>query len=195
MKKISYSLKIGIVGIENSMKEIFFQYIKETAIESKSLEDYFEFFLVFKRIPIKIKIFLATDIEQLISNYNKIEKLDVLILTLNLNDSNKIYDYSELSINEFNEIFSFQGISVLLGLDISQIFKNPPSHNLRISRYNLKKKTKELGLIYCYEIYNKTEDISEVYNKVFDDFIFRFKYSNPDLYEQAQKYGMELLKE
>ncbi len=195
MKKISYSLRIGIVGSKDSKKEIFLDNIKNIAIESKSFENYIEFFLVFKQIPIKMKIFSAVDIDQLIYNYNKIEKLDVLILAMNLNDSNSVHDYSEESIKEFNEIFSFQGLSVLVGMDISQIFKIPPLNSLRISRYNLKKKTKELGLIYCFEIYNKAEDITEIYNKILDDFIFRFQYSNPELYEQAQKYGIELLKE
>jgi len=195
LKKISYSLRIGIVGGKDTKKEIFLDNIKETAIDSKSFEEYFEFFLVFKQIPIKMKIILAADIDQLINNYNKIEKLDVLILAMNLNDSNSVHDYSEESMKEFNEIFSFQGLSVLVGMDISQIFKIPPLNSLRISRYNLKKKTVELGLIYCFEIYNKAEDITEIYNKIFDDFIFRFQYSNPELYEQAQKYGIELLKE
>lgn len=195
MKKISYSLRIGIVGSKDSKKEIFLDNIKNIAIESKSFENYIEFFLVFKQIPIKMKIFSAADIDQLIYNYNKIEKLDVLILAMNLNDLNSVHDYSEESMKEFNEIFSFQGISVLVGMDISQIFKIPPLNSLRISRYNLKKKTKELGLIYCFEIYNKAEDITEIYNKILDDFIFRFQYSNPELYEQAQKYGIELLKE
>ena len=195
MKKISYSLRIGIVGSKDTKKEIFLDNIKETAIESKSFEAYFEFFLVFKQIPIKIKIFLAEDIDQLIYNYNRIKKLDVLILAMNLNESNSVHDYNEESMNEFNEIFSFQGISILVGMDISQIFKTPPLNNLRISRYNLKKKTKELDLIYCFEIYNKAEDITEIYNKILDDFIFRFQYSNPELYAQAQKYGIALLKE
>ncbi|MFX1574791.1 MAG: hypothetical protein ACFFB0_18805 [Promethearchaeota archaeon] len=195
MKKISYSLRIGIVGSKGSRKEIFLDYIKESAIESKTYEEYSEFFLVFKRIPIKTKIFLAEDIDQLIYDFNRIEKLDVLILTINLNDPSSVHDYNEEIINEFNETFSFQGISVLVGMDISQIFNIPPPNNLRISRYNLKKKTKELGVIYCFEIYNKSKDIIEIYTKILDDFIFRFQFSNSDLYEQAQKYGAELLKE
>ncbi len=195
MKKISYSLRIGIVGGKDTKKEIFLDNVKEIAIDSKSFEEYFEFFLVFKQIPIKMKIFLVANIDQLIYNYNKIENLDVLILAMNLNDSNSVHDYSEESMKEFNEVYSFQGLSVLVGMDISQIFKIPPLNSLRISRYNLKKKTKELDLIYCFEIYNKAEDITEIYNKILDDFIFRFQYSNPELYEQAQKYGIELLKE
>jgi len=195
LKKISYSLRIGIVGNKDSRKEIFLDNIKEFAIESKCYEDHFEFFVVFKQIPIKIKIFLATEIDQLIYNYNKIKKLDALILVINLNKSNSIHDYNEESMKQFNEIFSFQGISVLVGMDISQIFKIPPLNKLKISRYNLKKKTKELDIIYCFEIYKKIKDITEIYNKILDDFVFKFQFSNPELYEQAQKYGIELLKE
>jgi hypothetical protein len=52
-----------------------------------------------------------------------------------------------------------------------------------------------LNLIYCYEIYNRKGDVIEIYKKIFDDFVFRFSYSSPELFEQAKNYGNSLLKE
>ena len=53
---------------------------------------------------------------------------------------------------------------------------------------------KYLNLIYCYEISNKNEDVSEIYKKIFKDFLFRFQFTRPDLYEQARSYGKTLEK-
>ena len=138
---------------------------------------------------------MVQNLEELITDFNEIEKLDVIILTVNLFDPKSIYQYYKDILEEFNEIYYFQGVSILIGVDTEHIFKKQPSKNQRISRYSLEEITKYLNLIYCYEIYNKNEDIIEIYKKIFNDFIFRFRYSNPELFEQAQLYGKSLLKE
>ena len=102
------------------------------------------------------------------------------------------YDGNGL-IDEFNDALSFQGLSVLVGMTIDEIFNNSPSKNKKISRFHLEKLTKELNLIYCFEIYNNNSDVTEIYNKLLDDFAFRFQYSSPDLFEQAKSYGKHLL--
>ena len=140
-------------------------------------------------------MFLAENLEELINKFNQIEQLDVLILTVNLFDTKTIYQYNKDIVEEFNEIYYFQGISILVGIDLDQIFKNKPSKNLRISRFNLEEITRYLNLIYCYEINSKKEDILEIYRKIFNDFIFRYRYSNPELFEQAQLYGKSLMKQ
>ena len=195
MKKISYSLRIGIVGNKDYNKEIFLGDIMRLAINITSSENYSDFLVVVDDIPIKIKVFLVQNLEELINNFNKIEKLDVIILTVNLFDPKSIYQYYKDNVEEFNEIYYFQGVSILVGVDTEHIFKKQPSKNLRISRYNLEEITRYLNLIYCYEIYNKNDDIIEIYKKILNDFIFRFRYSSPELFEQAQLYGKSLMKE
>ena len=185
MKKISYSLRIGIVGNKDNNERIFIDGIKQFAINPNSSESYIDFLVVVEDIPIKIKVFLAENLEELINKFNQIEQLDVLILTVNLFDTKTIYQYNKDIVEEFNEIYYFQGISILVGIDLDQIFKNKPSKNLRISRFNLEEITR----------YSKKEDILEIYRKIFNDFIFRYRYSNPELFEQAQLYGKSLMKQ
>jgi hypothetical protein len=195
LKKISYSLRIGIVGNKDYNSVIFLEDIKQFAIKTFSTDSYSEFLVVVEDIPIKIKAFLVEDLEELIYKYNEIEKLDVIILTVNLFDPKSIYQYIKDVFEDFNETYYFQGISILVGVDLEKIFKKKPSENLRISRYNLEEITKYLNLIYCYEIYNKDKDIIKIYKKILNDFIFRFRYSSPELFEQAQLYGNSLMKE
>ena len=195
MKKISYSLRIGIVGNKDYTSVIFLDEIKQFAINNSSSESYSDFLVVVEDIPIKIRVYFVQNLEELITDFNEIEKLDVIILTVNLFDPKSIYQYSKDIVEEFNEIYYFQGVSILVGLDTEQLFKKQASKNLRISRYHLEEITRYLNLIYCYEIYNKNEDIIEIYKKIFNDFIFRFRYSNPELFEQAQLYGKSLVKE
>ena len=188
-------MRIGIVGNKDYNKEIFLGGILQFAINITSSESYSDFLVVVEDIPIKIKVFMVQNLEELITNFNKIEKLDVIILTVNLFDPKSIYQYYKDILEEFNEIYYFQGVSILIGVDTEHIFKKQPSKNQRISRYSLEEITKYLNLIYCYEIYNKNEDIIEIYKKIFNDFIFRFRYSSPELFEQAQLYGKSLVKE
>jgi hypothetical protein len=165
------------------------------AINITTSEGYSDFLIVVENIPIKIKVFLVENLEELINKFKEIEKLDVIILTVDLFEPKSIYQYHKDLIEEFNETYYFQGISILVGVNFEQIFKKPPSKNPRISRFNLEEITKYLNLIYCYEIYNKNKEIMKIYRKVLNDFIFRFRYSSPELFEQAQVYGKSLMKE
>ena len=192
MRKITYSLRIGIVGSKEITKKIFLDRLSMSSIDKNLSDDNLEFLIIYQQIPIKIKIFLAVRLEDLIYNFNMIEKLDVLILTLNLYEPDSINYYNKSLIQEFSEALSFQGLSVLVGMNIEQIFNKTLSKNLKISRFHLEKLTKDLGLIYCFEVYNNNQDITEIYNKIFNDFIFRFQYSNPDLFEKAKIYGKHL---
>ncbi|MBY8992355.1 MAG: hypothetical protein KGD58_16535 [Candidatus Lokiarchaeota archaeon] len=195
MKKISYNLRIGIVGNKNYHEEVFLDNIKDFAIAFNILSPYSDFFLIYKQIPIKVKIFSAETLEEVINNFDEIEKLDVIILTVNLADTNSIHQYFKDIVEEFNELYYFQGISILVGIDIAQIFKEKILNDIRVSRYSLKDMASYLNLIYCYEIYNITRDVIEIYKKIFDDFVFRFSYSSPESFEQAKIYGNSLLKE
>lgn len=195
MKKISYSLRIGIVGSKELSKKIFLESLRTTAIDSDLSNNKLEFLIIHKNIPIKIKVFLAVRLEDLIYNFDRIEKLDVLILTLNLYEQDSINYYNKALVEEFSDVLSFQGLSVLVGMNIEQILNKPPSKNLKISRFHLEKLTRELDLIYCYEIYNNNKDVTDIYNQILNDFIFRFQYSSPDLFEKAKIYGKHLQNE
>jgi len=193
LKKISYSLRIGIIGKKKSIETVFFEGLKITAIKSKTSDEDYEFLVVFKQIPIKIKIFIAEKMEELISNFNKIKKLDVIILPINLNEPASLQTITKQLIDEFNELFSFQGLSILVGVDFENIFNRSSYKKFRISRYQLEKITKDLNLIYCFEIINNDSDINEIYNTIFTEFMIRFQYSNPELFDVAKDYGKKLL--
>ncbi|MFX1411047.1 MAG: hypothetical protein ACFFA6_11895 [Promethearchaeota archaeon] len=195
MKKISYSLRIGLIGNNNSGKEFLLNYLEDIAIEKYLSDEKFEVLLIHKKIPFKIKVFSAENFRNVILEQSvKFSKLDILVMVLNLNDLNSIKEYKKEIFEEFRHFFLFQGLSIIIGMDVIQMIEGSSSNSLRISRFNLIKKAKELNLLYCFEIYNKERDISNVYNKILDDFIFKFQYSTPELFEQAKIYGKELIK-
>jgi hypothetical protein len=192
LKKISYSLQIGIIGDNQLIKEIFLQNLRVSALETNFFDENYEFLIVFKQIPIKLKIFLAKNLEDFIIKFENIQKLDVLIITLNLYDPDSLTTIKKPILNELYDIFSFQGLSFLVGMDIQHIFKKSLSKDFKISRFQLKKTTKDLNLIYCFEIFNRTKDVNEIYNTLLNDFILRFQYSNQELFETAKEYGKKL---
>jgi len=193
LKKISYTLRFGIVGNKKSIETIFLDSLNKLSIESSHIDEIFEFLIVYKLIPIKIRVFLGENLENLIKNSEKIQNLDVLILTLNLYNKDALNTINKNMVEEFIEVFLFQGLSVLVGMDIEQIFKRIPSRSFKISRFQLEKMTKDLDLIYCFEIFNKSRDVNEIYNTLFNDFILRFQYSSPELFETAKNFGKRLL--
>jgi hypothetical protein len=194
LKKISYTLNLGLVGSyksgEDSGKGIFIDFLKDKAVEY-NLDDYHEFLIIFNQIPIRMKIFPVEDFNELILNYDKIKKLDIIVLTLNMHEFNSINEYEKQSFEEFEKYYKFRGSSILVGIDVEKIYRST-SKNSRISYFNLIKKAKELNILYCFEIQNKNRDLSELYNKVLDDFIFKFQFSSPELFNQAKSYGKEL---
>jgi len=193
LKKVSYSLRIGIIGNQNHINALFYENLKKMAIETKISNEPFGFLIVFRQIPIKIKLYITESLESIIDNYENIEMLDVIILTLNLYDRNSLNLLNKHLIEEFYETYLFQGLSVLVGMDIEQLFNRFPSKRYKISRFKLERITQDLNLIYCFEVFNKERDINEIYNTLFNDFILRFQYSNSDLFEKSKEYGKKLL--
>ncbi len=193
LKKISYRLRIGIIGNKEQLKEIFLESLTNSAIKSSFSDDYYDFLIVFKQIPIKIKIFLFENLENLIFNFENIQKIDVIIFTLNLYEPDSLNFINKLLIEEFNETFSFLGLSILVGMNIEYIFRKTPSKKFKISRFQLEKATKDLNFIYCFEIFNNKKDVNEIYETILNDFLLRFQYSNPELFETTKEYGKRLL--
>jgi hypothetical protein len=193
LKEIRYSLRIGIIGEKGLIRDIFLEPLSKSALEFDFSEENNIFKIVFKQIPIKIKAFLAENLNNLLYKFDKIKKLDILIITLNLHESESLSNINRKILEEFNTQFSFNGISVLVGMDLEQIFNKTPSKEYKISRFQLENLTKDLDLIYCYEIFNKDKDIDEIYDKLLNDFIIRFQYSNRELFEKVKNYGKKLI--
>ncbi|MFX0034023.1 MAG: hypothetical protein ACFE9I_00105 [Candidatus Hermodarchaeota archaeon] len=193
MKKVSYSLRIGIVGNIETIKETFFESLSKSAIKSNLTDRKYEFLLVFNQVPIKFRFFLKKNFDDLLYDYENIQNLDVLILTLNLYQPDSLELIKKQKLEEFVETFSFQGISILVGMDIPHISNKPPPNKFKISRFQLEKTTKDLNFIYCFEILNKSKDINEIYYVILNDYILRFQFSNPELFEQAKDYGKKLI--
>ena len=200
LKKISFSLHIGFVGLQDAGKEIILDFFKEKALETDYTsgeidkdKKVYEFFLVFKQVPINLKVFLAESMKEIMFDYEKIKRLDIIILALNLYNLSSKNRYYKEEYDEFVEYFMFQGMSVLVGLDIELIVNGTPSKDFRISRYNLVQKAKELDILYCFEILNKKNDLLGFYNKLLGDFTFKFQFTNPEILEKAKDYGKTLI--
>jgi hypothetical protein len=189
---VNYGLRFGIVGDREINKELFYQNLQGNAIESNLTHHFAEAFIIFDYIPLKLKIYFVEDLEELIENYSIIEKLDVIILTIDLFDSESLYQYFKDIIVEFNETYFFQGISILVGIDVENIFNKGTNKNRKVSRFSLEDRAKYLNLIYCFEIFNKSKDVKDILDKIFQDFVFRFQYSSPELFKEAKTYGKRL---
>lgn len=201
LKKITYSLNFGFIGSNKSAddfgKRIFLEYLKKISIKSKLTETFNikdeapELLIIFKEIPIKIRIFSAENFDYFIYNLEKIQKIDVIILIFNIFDTNSIKSLTKDSFEEFKDYFSFRnGISVLAGINLEA--DNNPEKN-RISNAQLIEKAKELDVIYGYEITVGKEENFEFFDRILDDFIFKFQYSSPELFDLAKIYGKELM--
>lgn len=189
MKKISYGLRFGLIGTKNSGKEILVNYLEKQAIEINHFkvngmeEGCEEYFIVFKQIPIKIKAYLANSLKDFIYNVEKINSLDAIMLVLTINDVISNEQYKSEDFKDFCKDFSFEGVSVLAAMNIGS------SSTPQLKREDLITKAKELNVIYCFEIRNNDDDLKEFYEKIFNDFIFKFQYSSSELFDKAKKYG------
>lgn len=193
MKELRYSLRIGFIGEKGLIREIFLENLTKSAVEFDFSRENYVFEIVFKQIPLKIKTYLAENLENLLYKVNKIKKLDILIITVNLYEAESLNNINRKRMEEFNSQFNFNGLTVLVGMDLEQIFNKSPSGKYKISRFQLEKITKDLNLIYCYEIFNKDKDIEEIYAKLLNDFLIRFQYSNRELFEKVKDYGKKLI--
>ena len=193
MKKIKLSINVGIVGNVDSEKELFHQYLKQIALNSTFQENIFEYLIIHQGVPFKIRLIMTENLDQLISQYNTIENLDALIISINIYDTQAFTEYTSHKIDEFKQKYQFQGLTILAGVDTFHIEKGVPSEYFRISRLNLIKKTNELNFIYCHEIQNKDKDIERVLVQILDEFLLKFQSSNPEVLDLAKNYGNELL--
>ncbi len=192
LKRISYGLTIATIGL-NSGREELLAYLKKNSLESKPFRPFTtdivvqEFFLVYNTIPIKSKMYFSNTVETLVYNFDAIGKVDVLLLTIDITDQSSLNNYNLKALQEFSETYSFRGILILVGI------KQNNSLQTKINDIDLINKAKELNTLYCFKIENQKEDLKEFYEKILNDFIFKFEFSSPELFEKAKTYGLELL--
>ena len=137
---------------------------------------------------------MADDLNQFNSNFEKINKFDVLIIALNLNNLSATDDLKKENYDDFRKIFSFWGVSILVGIDVNRIFRLPPSpKNFQLSKDSLIKKAKDLDVIYCFEIKYKYNDLKDLFVLILEDFLIKIQLRSPELFDQAKVYGNELI--
>ena len=199
LKKVSFALNICLLGSLDSGKEVFMDYLKSSALEMSFINDvgkmidYHEMLIVYNEIPIKIRIFLSDNLEKVIDYYDKIKNIDVVILSLNLYDVKSLDEYNVEKIKELKENLMLRGVLTLVGLDVKKISNKPASFtSSKISNQDLIRKAKELEVLYCFKIENKKDDLLQFYDQILNDFIFKFQYSSPELFNQAKSYGNKL---
>ncbi|TFG08878.1 MAG: hypothetical protein EU539_01030 [Promethearchaeota archaeon] len=199
MKKVSYALNFALVGLNdpsiNSGKRKLLEYLNEIAVKHQSKElvlnfqNEIEFLIVFQGIPIKIKLISAENFDDLIYRFDKINHLDVVVLLFSIYHSDTLNEFKKLQFEELIDYYGFQGTSALIGLDLKE---DSNSTDMLEVRQKIIEKSKELSFLYGFEIRNGEQDISEFYEVILSDFIFKFKSSSQEMFEMAKIYGNEL---
>lgn len=187
MRKVTYSLKIGLVGSPDSGKDFIETYLGNISLEVTKQNGFIEYLIIHDLIPIKLKIFDGKDLNALIYNYDKIENLDVLLIVLNQNDEESLNQLNQGKFEEFKEYFFFKGISALIGVGKSKLNENGTMKEKIIQ------KAKELELIYAFQLDSEVSGLDQIKNKILDDFLLKFQYSSAELLEAAKDYGIELI--
>jgi len=201
LKKITFSLNFGLIGsnkyADDFGKKIVMESLKKITIKSKLPKNSEitkqgpELLIIFKEIPIRIRIFLAENFNDFIYNNQEIINFDVIILIFNIFDSNSINSLKKDSFEEFKDYFSFKnGITVLAGVNFEA---DNVDEKIRINSAQIIEKAKELDVIYGYEITADKEENFEFFSLILSDFIFKFQYSSPELFDLAKLYGKELI--
>ena len=192
LKKIKFSLNLGIIGADDSGIDFLIDYLKRSALRNDNKEKLNEFLIIYHDIPVKIKVFNGKDFNQLNERYENIRRIDAIIIIFDIYNLNSFNGDLFKGFEEFNTLYMFKGVSILAGIDKFFIENGVVSDKLRISRINLIQKTKDLGFLYCFEIQNRNNDILEIFNIFIDNFMIKVRNINPELLERAKTYGKEL---
>ena len=192
MKKIKFSLNLGIIGANDSGIDFLIDYLKRSALRNDCNEKLNEFLIIYHDFPVKIMVFNGKDFNQLNERYENIRRIDAIILIIDIYNLNSFNGDLFKGFEEFNTLYMFKGVSILAGIDKFFIENGVLSDKLRINRINLIQKTKDLGFLYCFEIQNINNDILEIFNKIINNFMIKLRNINPELLERAKTYGKEL---
>ena len=193
MRKVNYKIKIAIIGKEPKARQIFLNFLKTIAIDKQvKLSDNPIFKVIHRFIPIKIYVKLYETINAMSSELGSIESFDFLFLLLSIYDDDSLNNYEKVLYDELCSKINFRGSSLLIALGGNSIKNDFPNEKVRISRHRLIRKCNELDLEYCFEISDPNEGLNELFKKILDDSVIKFKISNPELYEKVKEFGMIL---
>ncbi|MBD3193701.1 MAG: hypothetical protein GF317_01500 [Candidatus Lokiarchaeota archaeon] len=190
MKRISFNLRIGVIGAFKGEKEEFLSYIKKDSVQTETLDEdgldgqLQQFLILYKSIPIKLRIYFFKNYSEIIENTNISKPFDVIIQFAHISE--------DLVLNNQNPL---EELDRYTSGDISYILVGRELNNLDkaiINRTSLVHYAKKLGFLYCFLIQNRESDYQEIFNKFLDDLIFKFQYSSPEIFERAKKYGESL---
>jgi hypothetical protein len=191
LKDIVYSINLGLIGTEDSRLEIFIDYLKESALKYTSENLVYDFFLRFESIPIKVRIAIANDFEDLISRSENFRHFDAIIIAVNLYNNNSISNYTIQNYSNFRNYFIFNGITALVGVDTFLILDEEAPTQKDVTEFNLIQKTQELEFLYCFKIQDKKKDIPDLFNNVLSYINLKLKFLNPDLFNRVKSNEQE----
>lgn len=191
MKDIIFSINLGLIGSEYSRLEIFIDYLREIALKYNSVNLVYEFFLQYEGVPIKLRVAIGSEFEDLIHRSENFKHFDAIIIVVNLYDTDSISGYTIQNYSDFRNYFIFTGISVLVGIDTFLIFQKEPPNKKSITEFNLIQKTKELEFLYSFKVQDEKKDIPEIFDKVLNYINLKLKFINPELFKRVSSNSEE----
>jgi hypothetical protein len=193
MRKINYKLNIAMIGKEVIGYQLFLNYLNAIVIDKREgVLDNSVFQIIYRHIPIKIHVKFFETINVMLTELDSSNNYDFLFLLFSIYDDDSFNNYEKGSYDELRSEINFRGSSLLIALDVNSIKNDFSIDKVRISRHRLIRKCNELDLEYCFEISNSEEDLNELFKKILDESIIKFKISNPELYEKVKEFGTYL---
>lgn len=193
MKEFSYKINLCIVGKEDKYNQIFLNYLNKISLSPEEEGKEEEIFLIQDDLPIKIKPFIVLNLEDLITQFKDIKKINILICLLNLKDKNSLQFFNLTNYTKFVNIFKFKGIPALVGVDLDKDSDENMIHQKGLNEFSLISKARELKFIYCFKLSDPLKELSQIYNTLFRDVLQKFKILNPNLFEKAKLYALDLI--
>jgi hypothetical protein len=186
-----FSINLGLIGTEDSRLDIFTDYLKGLAIKHTSENLVYEYFLRFEEIPIKLRVVIANNFDDLIPRNKEFKHFDAIIIAVNLYNKDAISNYDIQNFLNFRNFFIFNGFTALVGVDTFLIQDRDAPDNKDITEFNLIQKTKELEFLYCFNIQNKKKDVINLFNKFLSYINSKLKFLNPDLFNRVRSNEQE----
>lgn len=193
MKEFSYKINLCIVGKEDKYNQIFLNYLNKISLSSEKEGEEEEIFLIQDDLPIKVKPFIFLNLEDLIIQFKDIKKINILICLLNLKDINSLQLFNLTNYAKFLDVFKFKGIPALVGVDLDKYSDERIIHQKGLNEFSLISKARELKFIYCFKLSDPLKELSQIYNTLFRDVLQKLKILNPNLFEKARQYALDLI--
>jgi len=144
--------------------------------------------MIFKDILFRLQIDFYDTIKEMLNSIEESIKLDLVLLLIDIRKLKNIKKYKKKHIERINQQLKDKLDYVLIGVNqgISKI--NQENIEKMIER------SKKLNILYCFLLEDMDKDLKNILKKLMEDFIFNFKYGNPELFELAEIYGREIQK-